>query len=84
MLTFEGQQFVGAEAIVKKLTVSCLLNSANQFGSVEILGELARRKNVQAVSNKNFCFNGFELSVCLLYTSPSPRDLSTSRMPSSA
>lgn len=63
MLTFEGQQFVGTEAIVKKLTVSCLLNSANQFGSVEILGELARRKNVQAVSNKNFCFNGFELSV---------------------
>ena len=25
-----------------------------------------------------------ELAVCLLYTSPSPRDLSTSRMPSSA
>ena len=26
----------------------------------------------------------FARSVCLLYTSPSPRDLSTSRMPSSA
>ena len=26
----------------------------------------------------------FDLQVCLLYTSPSPRDLSTSRMPSSA
>ena len=25
-----------------------------------------------------------ELNICLLYTSPSPRDLSTSRMPSSA
>ena len=25
-----------------------------------------------------------DLKVCLLYTSPSPRDLSTSRMPSSA
>ena len=25
-----------------------------------------------------------ELETCLLYTSPSPRDLSTSRMPSSA
>ena len=25
-----------------------------------------------------------DLSICLLYTSPSPRDLSTSRMPSSA
>ena len=27
---------------------------------------------------------GVEFNVCLLYTSPSPRDLSTSRMPSSA
>ena len=26
----------------------------------------------------------FGISICLLYTSPSPRDLSTSRMPSSA
>ena len=30
-----------------------------------------------------FSFNGIDY-VCLLYTSPSPRDLSTSRMPSSA
>ena len=28
--------------------------------------------------------NGVEVGICLLYTSPSPRDLSTSRMPSSA
>ena len=27
---------------------------------------------------------GDELEICLLYTSPSPRDVSTSRMPSSA
>ena len=27
---------------------------------------------------------GEQICVCLLYTSPSPRDLSTSRMPSSA
>ena len=27
---------------------------------------------------------GFDYRLCLLYTSPSPRDLSTSRMPSSA
>ena len=26
----------------------------------------------------------FQIDICLLYTSPSPRDLSTSRMPSSA
>ena len=29
-------------------------------------------------------FGGFRSNGCLLYTSPSPRDLSTSRMPSSA
>ena len=28
--------------------------------------------------------NGMQVLICLLYTSPSPRDLSTSRMPSSA
>ena len=27
---------------------------------------------------------GYDINACLLYTSPSPRDLSTSRMPSSA
>ena len=30
---------------------------------------------------QGFCYRGDD---CLLYTSPSPRDLSTSRMPSSA
>ena len=32
----------------------------------------------------NLVKNGYEVYYCLLYTSPSPRDLSTSRMPSSA
>ena len=36
-------------------------------------------------SNRNkLNFIGFPFGGCLLYTSPSPRDLSTSRMPSSA
>ena len=34
--------------------------------------------------NKTICLFFWEPSTCLLYTSPSPRDLSTSRMPSSA
>ena len=44
------------------------------------------------ISNHNSIFKGMENNIkvlqwhsyCLLYTSPSPRDLSTSRMPSSA
>ena len=35
-------------------------------------------------SNISFKEKLFQYSDCLLYTSPSPRDLSTSRMPSSA
>ena len=34
--------------------------------------------------NGNILVNAMTLGFCLLYTSPSPRDLSTSRMPSSA
>ena len=35
-------------------------------------------------NNSGAVINGFTTYTCLLYTSPSPRDLSTSRMPSSA
>ena len=40
-------------------------------------GDVAMIDNVVSLT-------GTELNDCLLYTSPSPRDLSTSRMPSSA
>ena len=40
---------------------------------------LVRKKNTAEIVTKNI-----GLYSCLLYTSPSPRDLSTSRMPSSA
>ena len=36
------------------------------------------------VIEKNDYIGGAAVTRCLLYTSPSPRDLSTSRMPSSA
>ena len=38
-------------------------------------------------ASKEWCkilIDAFEMYSCLLYTSPSPRDLTTSRMPSSA
>ena len=37
-----------------------------------------------AIKNENIDLTGGTIKGCLLYTSPSPRDLSTSRMPSSA
>ena len=47
-----------------------------EFDAVELDG-------VEKVEIDNNEF-GLKYQVCLLYTSPSPRDLSTSRMPSSA
>ena len=40
----------------------------------------------QVISNKNYNANGgaIDIWICLLYTSPSPRDKRQSRMPSSA
>ena len=42
------------------------------------------RINIIKLLLKNREMNMNEIASCLLYTSPSPRDLSTSRMPSSA
>ena len=49
-------------------------------------------KNIEALDNKEVTITGYMLTlapdegvyVCLLYTSPSPRDRQKSRMPSSA
>ena len=44
---------------------------------------LDRGDDVVGIDNMNDYYDP-SLKACLLYTSPSPRDLSTSRMPSSA
>ena len=41
-------------------------------------------QGLQGLSNQGVQGLAGSIGVCLLYTSPSPRDLSTSRMPSSA
>ena len=44
-------------------------------------------EEISSVSSPNVSFSDStvtQITFCLLYTSPSPRDLSTSRMPSSA
>ena len=55
--------------------VSILSNLKTAESSVDFF-----KKNAPAEIQELFSRNEF----CLLYTSPSPRDLSTSRMPSSA
>ena len=61
----------------------------NSFGNP---GETVQFNTLQKAVNKNMessldvpCFRvGYSINTCLLYTSPSPRDMPRSRMPSSA
>jgi len=55
---------------VSAMALSIFVGSAHEHQTLTNLGKLVNE--------------GEEHSICLLYTSPSPRDLSTSRMPSSA
>jgi len=56
-----------------------LLQKPRAWTLSEITDELATETKRSKCADASF-----EVSFCLLYTSPSPRDLSTSRMPSSA
>ena len=77
-LTVKGGGCYDMESILENylwLYASKLRASLNPIVNVE---NLKRRKGVGESTNASL------IDICLLYTSPSPRDLSTSRMPSSA
>ena len=59
------------------------LDTATNWIDFTALNLAAGRYQVQVLTEKEAVYNN-GLIICLLYTSPSPRDLSTSRMPSSA
>ena len=58
---------------------SVMTSNAGDFQAHDVTDSNARYVRIVGMGNSQNAFNS-----CLLYTSPSPRDLSTSRMPSSA
>ena len=75
---------------MKLLVTDNLVSDLNQFDSFDISFEKVSIKDIpnQAQSffdneKYKFIFDEF-ITICLLYTSPSPRDTMSSRMPSSA
>ena len=57
---------------------------ANNLANVNTTGFKRDRAVFEDLLYQNIRQAGGQTGACLLYTSPSPRDLSTSRMPSSA
>ena len=72
---FSDYSVVSAKVIKDRNT-----DRSRGFGFVEL--ESGGEEAIEALNESEV--EGRQLKVCLLYTSPSPRDLSTSRMPSSA
>ena len=61
------------------------LNAAAKDSGIEIeIHELRKATDLDNAQPHALVFPGGESTTCLLYTSPSPRDISGSRMPSSA
>jgi len=68
--------------LIEKLAAAGIKHiQATSFVHPKWVPQLADAEAVAAQLNR---FPGVQFSACLLYTSPSPRDLSTSRMPTSA
>ena len=58
----------------------------NEFGDLGVDGEIVKQCSDETCPEENILelANGCICCTCLLYTSPSPRDRTRSRMPSSA
>ena len=76
-----GKPTVIANAEGFRTTPSVVAYTKNQD---QLVGQIAKRQAVMNPENTFYSAKRFVGRSCLLYTSPSPRDLSTSRMPSSA
>ena len=61
------------------LTVHDLVKVVMEDNQIKVAGNNTEKKTIAMAGTMRALLNN-----CLLYTSPSPRDLSTSRMPSSA
>ena len=76
--TLDGILVDFSKNLVTEETLSLLCELATQCDLVDAIGEMFSGEKINITENRAV------LHICLLYTSPSPRDRTRSRMPSSA
>ena len=81
--------FVRSETIpqIKNLTLLSPENGNLHENLKSVIGQISKKRSLIIIDSLNGFFNVLEGNKdvgCLLYTSPSPRDATLSRMPSSA
>ena len=76
----------GPSAITNTLVVSDVDDMNLEGATIQVTGNYINGEDILSFADTTTISSSFDplTGTCLLYTSPSPRDLSTSRMPSSA
>ena len=69
---------------LKKLKKIIIQKKVKEISSFEVEDKFFEKKISQFLKKENIHWNVIQTPICLLYTSPSPRDVEESRMPSSA
>ena len=88
--TGRGKVYVRAKTSIEEngdresIIISELPYQVNKARLIEKIAELVRDKKLEGIAEIRDESDKDGLRVCLLYTSPSPRDATLSRMPSSA
>ena len=63
---------------------SYLCDILNEVRTIAVVGASSKKHRDSYKVMQSLIENGYKVFPCLLYTSPSPRDVEESRMPSSA
>ena len=82
----EGELKIGFVGSAMQKVIPELIKKCNQkFPELHfVLDEMSNQAQIDAIENYQIDLGFVRLNTCLLYTSPSPRDATLSRMPSSA
>ena len=75
---------IGESEVITDHNHDCIFRCCKKCGAINTLQESIIKQNSDVDWRKQVMWHQWQYIICLLYTSPSPRDATLSRMPSSA